>query len=701
VKVRWSHLAVIAALLWLFAVTAAYYVAHKPFTIAHLLAMAPAAAGLAGAGLVVLLGAGIGLPFLPSRTFAPLERLVWATALGLGGVSLLGLGLGALGLLRSWLLWLLTALGLALTGRSTWRALRAAWRDPRWKPRGRFSRWLALYCAAMLTLALVPALAPPSAWDSLVYHLTSPKLYLTAGRVGHPLDLPYLGFPQLAEMLFAWGMGLTGERAAAPLHWFYALLAVLALVSTGRRLSGDAVGWLAAALLLSSLTVVRLAGQPYVDLTLLLYTTLAVAAVWRARRTERRAWLLFGGAFAGLALSSKYTALAILPGLLLVLLPGRRSPEAGRGRRLWRSAQDGLIVCAVAVALWSPWLVKNFLLTGNPTYPFFFGGIHWDAWRSWWYDRPGTGLAYSAPWKLITAPWDMTIWGVEERAGYGATLGPLFLALLPFLALAWPWLPLRKRRWVASVVPFCAVVYAFWLWGIARSRLLLQSRLLLPIFPLLALSAAIAVEGLRSLPSPVLKLDWIARAVVTTVLLLSLLGTTLSTLGEDPLPVLVGFESRDAFLIRRLGWYYVAIDTVNRTLPADAAVLLLWEPRSYHCVLECRPDALLDRFLHASYLHDADAQTIAQAWREEGVTHVLLHRAGMEFVLQGQFDSFSEADRAALESLQHNELRETRSFGEAYVLYALEEPRTSSAPLCTRSWARPAPVRKETCPCAN
>jgi hypothetical protein len=82
-------------LLWLFAVFVAYYVVHKPFELANLRAVGQAAAGLAGAGLVVALGMGIGLILLRSLDLAPLERLVWAAALGLGAVSLMGLGLGA------------------------------------------------------------------------------------------------------------------------------------------------------------------------------------------------------------------------------------------------------------------------------------------------------------------------------------------------------------------------------------------------------------------------------------------------------------------------------------------------------------------------------------------------------------------------------------------------------------------------------
>jgi len=656
---------------WVAAALVAYYYVHKPFTPASVLALAEAAAGLVGAGLVVALGAGVGAALLSRMSLAPAERPVWAAAVGLGAVSLTALGLGATGLLRPWLLWALTVAGLVLTARPLWWALRAAWFDPSWRPAGRFEKLLAGYCVAMLALALLWSLTPPTAWDGLVYHLTGPKLYLATGWVSHPLDLPYLGFPQLVEMLFAWGMGLAGERAAAPVHWFYGLLAVSGLVAAGRRWLGGAAGWLAAAVLLSAPSIVLLAGRPYVDLALLLYATLSFLALVRFYEggLQARRWLILSGAFVGLALSTKYTALALLPALSAVLLIVEYKPRLPTSRvgRLGL----GFLVLGVALVVWSPWLAKDLVLTGNPTYPFFFGGVHWDEWRTWWYDRPGTGLLYTAPWRLLTAPWDMTVWGSERLAGYGATIGPLFLIFVPFLPLIWRRMPTSKRRSLGMALIFCGFVYGFWLWGVARSALLLQSRLFFLAFGVLALLAGAAVEGLQVLPRRPLHLGWLARAVLVGVLVLTLLGTWLSTRREQPLNVLLGLESREDFVTRRLGWYYVVVEYINRELPPDAVVLFLWEPRSYHCRVTCWPDALLDRWLHTTHVLGYDAEGIAEAWREEGATHVLFYRAGYETVREAGFDPLTEADVAALEDVQQK-LQQVQDFDGVYVLYALK-----------------------------
>jgi hypothetical protein len=693
---------VIAAIViaWIGAVLVGYYIVHKPFTLANAVAVGRPLAGLAGASVVVVLGTGVGLRILGGTALqSALQRLVWATAIGLGVVALVGLALGAMGLLRPWLLWLLSVVGIALTGRSVWQVLRAAWSDPSWRPRGRFERLLAGYCGMMLAVALLWALTPPTAWDGLVYHLTGPKLYLASGRISHPFDLPYLGFPQLVEMLFAWGMGLAGERAAAAIHWFYGLLALGAILGcrgdhAGAGLVpalGDHAGaglvpalgdhegrpYAAGAVLLSAPSIVLLTGWPYVEMALVLYTTLSFLALMRfcEEGGQARRWVILGGVCAGLALSTKYTALALLPALGLVLLVWRFA--IGDTRMATRDTRyvirDWLILCGIALVVWFPWLIKNWLLTGNPVYPFFFRGLYWDDWRAWWYDRLGTGLAYTAPWKLLTAPWDATIWGVEGAAGYSATIGPLFLALLPLPLLVWRRLSAERRRWLAAALTFCGVLYAFWLWGIARTALLLQTRLLFLAFGVLALAVGMAVEGLRFLPTRPLNLGWLVRVTVLVVIVLTLIGEMLSFVRERPLEVLLGFESEEDFLSRRLGWYAVAMDYINRELPPDAIVLFLWEPRSYHCRVECRPDALLDRWLHATHVYGHDAKAVASAWRTQGVTHVLLCDVGLEFVLRRHFDPVGEADMVTLETLQRENLQVVQDLGGVYTLYQWKE----------------------------
>ena len=113
----------------------------------------------------------------------------------------------------------------------------------------------------------------------------------------------------------------------------------------------------------------------------------------------------------------------------------------------------------------------------------------------------------------------------------------------------------------------------------------------------------------------------------------------------------------------------LAIRAVNG-LPPDSRVIFLWEPRSYACQVDCWPDALLDRFLHLTYLHP-NADAIARAWAEARVTHVLLYRRGMEAIIEDGFDPITSRDLAIMDDLQTHYLSPVGEWGDAYVLYEL------------------------------
>jgi hypothetical protein len=115
------------------------------------------------------------------------------------------------------------------------------------------------------------------------------------------------------------------------------------------------------------------------------------------------------------------------------------------------------------------------------------------------------------------------------------------------------------------------------------------------------------------------------------------------------------------------------MEDMNRVLPPDTVVLFLWEPRSYHCRVQCWPDALLDRFLHSTHLYGPDAGTIADAWRAEGVTHVLLYRTGYRAIADAGFDPVTEADQATLARLLTEQMVQMADFGGAYELYAFSK----------------------------
>jgi len=660
---RW-WIAVSLAVAWVFAVYATYYWAHKPFSGANLTRL-PDIAVWFGLLLVATALGRLSRRWLDYST--PLEEIVFSAALGLGALSLLVFGLGLAGLFYRWLFWPLL-LVLAAILYPQMRAIASQLREGRILPAGtRLHRTLAIYLGFVLTLSFLQCLTPPTAWDSQVYHLTGPKLYLQAHRLPVDIDIPYLGFPPLLEMLFTAGMLLQSDVVAGLIHYTYGLLTLLALFAFAQRYFNRKVAWLSMAIFYSVPSLVLISTWAYVDLGLIFYEFTAFYALmrWLEAGAQGRRWLTLTAILCGLAMGVKYTGV-ILPITLALMIASKVWQEG-----LKKTARALLFFGLLTIAVASPWYLKNFFATGNPFYPFFFGGAYWDEFRAWWYSRAGTGLAFTAPWRLLIAPWEMTVLGIQGTASYDATIGPVLLTVIPLLALVWRKIATEERRIIGYALLICLIQYLFWLYGVAQSALLVQTRLLFPVFALLALLAGYTVDKLALLTRKAFNLQWFVTTVLLLALGLNAVSSTLYFISDGPLLYLAGFESRESYLTRRLGLYYTTVTHINENLPPSARILFLWEPRSYYCQRDCQPDALLDKFKHLVYkYHDADG--IARQLREQGVTHVLLYKLGMDHIVKAGFDPITSSDLEVWAKLSDDYLNLVYEESGVYYLYELK-----------------------------
>jgi hypothetical protein len=378
--------------------------------------------------------------------------------------------------------------------------------------------------------------------------------------------------------------------------------------------------------------VLSLGTWAYNDLALAFYSAAAVYLfgfwLWRTDPAYHTP-LLLAGVLAGLAMSLKYTSI-ITPLLLIGLLlwPYRHD---------WRSAWRPWLMFALPAGLVvAPWLIKNWLLTGNPVYPFLLAGQFWDSYRAAAYGETGTGIGLN-PIAILRLPYDLTI-GLQDASQDGLT-GPLFLASLP-LMLAYSASRLRHEVPPAlKVLLLLALGYfLFWLLGVMSSHALWQSRLLLPAYILLCPAVAWIWADSRRFDHPEFSLRRFLHIALALVLILGLINQFLFWLGESPWAYLLGEQTRSANLLRRLGGHYEAMTWLNENLPDEAVVIFLWEPRSYFCDMDCRPDSILDRMGHLEYLYE-DAEGIAAAWQDQGVTHLLVWRTAIDFILAQQAET--------------------------------------------------------------
>jgi hypothetical protein len=650
------------ALGWCFGIILLYYVYHKPFTPELALSLVILIGRLAIVGAMVSVAGGIGLLIFSPDSLNLLARAAVQAALGLGVMSLGFLLMGAtVGIypLALWLILLGLLAALIKPIRRWWRSLsdvRLLWTDS-----DSFGRVLFVLLGLVLLAGLITALAVPLKYDALMYHLTMPEAYLQSGRVVYLPWMVMSGMPQVTEMLYTWAMGLGGAPAATMLGWSFGLLALLGLMGYLRQRLDLKAAWAGAVSLLAGYTLAVSFAWSYVDWLGLFFGfgCLVMLDLWRQEGRHRN--LVLAGAFAGLAFGTKYTAgvLLAVSGIALVW-------------HIWKRKAN--LIASVfefgvtALAVMSPWLLKNWLTTGNPLYPFFVASGAMDALRIAVYQ----GSPAWGNWQdLLLLPLRATLIGTESGGGYGVSMGPLLLGLGALAWLGWSRLEAGQKAALENAALFGVAGVLVWAVGNQFSGYLIQTRMYFSLFPAFVVLAAYGYHGICQVDLKPIRLGLIVNALLVLVLGLNFLQVGTDFVQSGSLNAVLGLRSEDQYLADNLGWFEPAMQAI-RSLPQGSKVLMLYEPRGYYCIPRCDPDEILDQWQHdlAQY---HDSQAILQNWRQQGFTQVLYYKAGGDFLHAGDDPHHSPAEIDALETLLAT-LPAPTDFGGVYQLYSLEVP---------------------------
>ncbi len=648
-----------AAILWLAAVTGSYYLTHKPFDLELARNFALAGWRITIAGAILSVAGGLGARLLPHPDGGTLYWRSTQTALGLGLLGTFILFVGLTTGFNGWFFGLLLGgLGIFLrreirTWWGTWRGLPTLWRG------GRLGQLIGLGGAFLLVLTLFTALAPPLRFDALVYHLTLPQTYLAAGRITYQPWLIFGGMPQLTEMLYTWAISLGGVETAPVLGWGIGVLTVIGVGDWASHKISPQAGWGAMASFLGGLTLVTSLAIGYVDwLAMLLgLSTLILLDQWRTN--GRQKLLVWAGLCAGFAAGTKYTAgIIALGGLLVVFMQSPRAFSQWVRHGLWFG------VPALAGVL--PWLLKNFVFTGNPVYPLGFPAGAMNAVRLALYQSPPLMTHWQ---NVIFLPWHATMLGVEGAGRFGTSIGPL---LLGFGLLGWAGRRHHReesKRALSTTILLSLTGLVFWAVSSISASLAIQTRLYLVIFPALAVLAGAGLEALVHLQLPGVRMGRVAGAVLLMVFGFNILEVTAYSLEQGAFQHLLGLSTREEYLAHNLGMTALAYQTVN-DLPESSRILMLWETRSLYCLPRCIPDEIVDRWLtdRAKY---GSADNILASWRAAGYTHVMIFHTGARFYRDDPGDpNYLPEDWQILDELLGS-LSVQTDLNQVYTLYPL------------------------------
>jgi hypothetical protein len=326
-------------------------------------------------------------------------------------------------------------------------------------------------------------------------------------------------------------------------------------------------------------------------------------------RQGDRGWLILSALFAGAAAACKYTALLLpLMGCLGVLWHHhRRQSLSGLALR------EMALFATLAFIAGSPFYLKNWIVLGNPVYPFLyglFGGRGWDADQARLYDlfvgELGMGRAIT---DYLLLPWNLSVRAELDSPRFDGILGPVFLLTLPFLV--------GRRPWGQAVGVLLSLSLASFLFWASSAQ---QIRYLIPLFPLLSVvTGAILARYRDRRPLFLLLTLFVAGSLV-----FNLYHITRDFLKIHPLPVIVGTESRDAFLTRLIP-PYTMYRYVNEALPPGSRVFLIYVKNlTFLCRRDCYADAMFEAHTLQKVLsRSSSPREVRDALVQERFTHLL------------------------------------------------------------------------------
>jgi len=491
---------------------------------------------------------------------------------------------------------------------------------------------------------ILGGMLPPVEFDVREYHLQAPKEFYQMGRVAFLPHNVYANMPLGAEMLCLYAMMLTGNWYLGALVGKTVIAGMMPLTAAavfvaGVRLHSLSAGVVAALCYVSIPWMIQVSNLGLVEGATALYWMLALYAAMLAygagqpaavsKHAEpdgaagRKATLglvALSGYMAGAAAGCKYPALLflVLPllgwtvfvaagGLRMVikLLPNRDriqgnqpiachvSQSRGAPRR-WLLPAVFLAACVAGGGLW---YAKNWVTTGNPTYPLLygvFGGRSWD---------PAT----DARWNRVHRPHDFSPHRLLQDTTRVLLTSPWISPLVvPLAALA---IVLRAHRRLVTAV-LLHVLWVLAAWWLLTHRI---DRFWLPLLPELALLAGLGANWRQDKP-------W--RCTLTVMLAMGLAWNLLvaTSLG--------GGYNRYFVALKRLRTDPERLDPWHRYFNehvSQGRVLLVGEAQVFDFEVPVLYNTCFDECIFEQLVKGRTARQVAAALAEQQVAYVFVH----------------------------------------------------------------------------
>ncbi len=445
---------------------------------------------------------------------------------------------------------------------------------------------LAVAILLLYFITIIIALTPPIARDALIHHLAIPKLWLLNGGFYDIKWADFSYYPMNIDLLYLVSLYFNNDIFPNFIHMGFGIGTALLIYHYLNHNFNRVAGLLGVLVFVSTPIVMRMSTVAYVDLGLTFFTTAAVLAFvrWREKGYEEFKWLLISSVAMGLALGTKYNALIawfFLSGAIVFIY----SRDTGKQ---WRAVWHGSVFFIISLCIFSPWLIKNSILTGNPFYP-LFNGLFQTAMHA----APDgnvrslvSGDAYMGMFRLRDVLYGENFWETllipvrfffqgQDYSGryFDGVLNPILIVLVPFAFM--------KRSLHGDKLFFILFSVFFILAAFFLDQL--HIRYILPAIPFLSILTVMGIINLFARTSQKTGLFASVYVCVLLLFLLSLGAKNFIYLNNyfqslQPVNYVLSQETRDAYL-KRHNKSYAAIAYINGQTSPDAKIRLLFLAR--------------------------------------------------------------------------------------------------------------------------
>ena len=525
---------------------------------------------------------------------------------------------------------------------------------------------LGLVGILVITIIILSCV-PPVSRDALTHHLAVPKLYIDHGGIYEIPTLKFSYYPMNLDLLYMVPLYFGNDIIPKFIHFVFSLLTAWFIFDyLGRRI-GTAYGLAGGLFFLSLPVIVKLSITVYVDLGLIFFSTWALISLlsWLEKDFKLR-FLVISAVSCGLALGTKYNGLVTFFLLSLFVpyifakyyrgvtadedlkIPGGKS-RANRQKKspVLRILLYGAVFAAIALIVFSPWMIRNYLWTDNPVYPLYNG---WFGSESVNPMQSGSGLRHfevrrivfkESLWQTLLIPVRIFFEGQDDLPQYfDGKLNP-FLFFLPFFAFLGFKKNTSQMGADKKILLAFAVLYLLFTFFKTDMRI----RYVAPIIPPLVILSMYGLYQINAFIAGRVSVS-VRKCMpvgVTAVVVLMFGMNTAYILGQfdyvEPLSYLSGRLDRDAY-IQKYRPEYTAIKYANENLQNQAKILCVFlGSRRYYSEKEM---VFGDAFFRNTVMKAQAPENISADLKEQNITHMLIRYDMFDHFINQQLDAGSQ-----------------------------------------------------------